>query len=158
MAKNSNNQHLAQFNLAEGKGHLTSEIMKEFYDFIAPINELAEGAPGFVWRLKDEAGRSSSYFEIPELGDKMLINLSVWLDIQSLKNFTYHTVHSYFVRHRTKWFEKMNKHHLVMWWIEPGTIPSIDEALNRLDLLRRMGPTMEAFDFAHPFEPKNNQD
>jgi hypothetical protein len=35
--------------------------------------------------------------------------------------------------------------HFVMWPIEIGHVPSLDEALERLDLLRRDGSTEAAF-------------
>jgi hypothetical protein len=39
----------------------------------------------------------------------------------------------------------------VLWWIPVDTLPTVDEALARLDHLRRFGPTPEAFTFRRPF-------
>ena len=57
--------HLAQANVARFKGALDDPIMKEFVDFLEPVNKFAEESEGFVWRLKDEEGRSSSFIESP---------------------------------------------------------------------------------------------
>ncbi len=40
-----------------------------------------------------------------------------------------------------------------MWWVPAGHIPSIEEAIERLDRLRREGPTSEAFTFRKAFDP-----
>ncbi|MDH3470568.1 MAG: DUF3291 domain-containing protein [Acidimicrobiia bacterium] len=45
----------------------------------------------------------------------------------------------------------MTEAHLVMWWVEAGRIPTISDATERLDLLRRSGPTPKAFTFAQTF-------
>jgi hypothetical protein len=42
---------------------------------------------------------------------------------------------------------------MVLWWVPAGHIPTADEALDRLDRLRREGPTPAAFTFRTPFEP-----
>jgi hypothetical protein len=45
----------------------------------------------------------------------------------------------------------MAEQHLVLWWVPAGHIPSLDEALARLDLLQREGPGPEAFTFREPY-------
>ena len=137
--------HIAEINIARMQAPLDSDTMKEFRDFIAPINALAESSPGFVWRYVesyDEAGHS----ETPDFEDGMIIvNMSVWESVAQLKEFTYKTVHSYFVRKRLRWFESLGHPHLACWWVEPGHRPSIAEAKQRLEWLEERGPTAEAF-------------
>ena len=41
----------------------------------------------------------------------------------------------------------MSEVFLVLWWVPEGHRPTIAEAKARLDLLRELGPTPEAFDF-----------
>ena len=43
---------------------------------------------------------------------------------------------------------------MVLWWVEPGHIPSVAEAIERLERLRRDGPTPAAFTFRTPFDPE----
>jgi len=45
----------------------------------------------------------------------------------------------------------MTEQHLVLWWVPAGHIPTLDEALSRLDLLEREGPGPEAFTFREPY-------
>jgi hypothetical protein len=41
--------------------------------------------------------------------------------------------------------------YLVLWWVPAGHIPGLDEALSRLDQLRRDGPGPRAFTFRDPY-------
>jgi hypothetical protein len=52
---------------------------------------------------------------------------------------------------RRQWFEPLPEAYLVLWWVPAGSIPSVGDVAERLDLLRRLGPTPEAFTFRHPF-------
>jgi hypothetical protein len=40
-----------------------------------------------------------------------------------------------------------------LWWVPRGHIPTIDEAMARLETVRRQGPTAEAFTFRRAFPP-----
>jgi hypothetical protein len=82
-----------------------------------------------------------------------LINMSVWTSLQALRAFTYTTAHVHVLRERRSWFERLAEAHLVLWWVPAGHIPSVDDALDRLERLRRDGPTPAAFTFRTPFEP-----
>lgn len=139
------NKQLAQINIAHMKAAQDDPIMKEFVDFLAPINKLAEESPGFIWRLVDEPTEPSPW------NDMVIINMSVWENIDTLKDFTYNTAHSYFVRSRKKWFQHLGTPHYVMWWVEAGHIPTLVEAAEKLALLAAKGSTKDAFTFAKPF-------
>ena len=137
--------HLAEINVARMLAPLESEQMKEFRDFIDPINALAESSPGFVWRYTDGADVQEKA-ESPPFGDNLVIvNLSVWESPEALRAFTYKTVHSYFIRKRLRWFKGLGHPHLACWWVPIGTQPSVADGKRRLELLDRLGPTEEAF-------------
>ena len=99
----------------------------------------------------DESGASSSYVDSPFEDEMVVVNFSVWEDIPSLREFTYNTVHSYFLKSRRKWFEKATDHHLVMWWLPEGTIPTLVEAKERLEHLQKHGPSSHAFTLSQPY-------
>jgi len=145
-------KQLAQVNIAKMKAPLDDPMMKEFVDFLGPINQLAEESPGFIWRLKDEEGGSSSNQESPLEDDSILVNMSVWEDLASLKAFSYQTVHTYFIRNGKQWFEKMKQPHMVLWWVEAGHHPTVAEAAGKLELLAQNGPTPAAFLFSRAFD------
>src|SRR6516225_3980939 len=50
-------------------------------------------------------------------------------------------------------FEKVNEAILVLWWVPRGHRPSVEEAIARLELLRRKGPHPEAFTFRETYPP-----
>jgi hypothetical protein len=147
---------LAQLNVARLRHPLDDVRTAGFVEALDPINELAETSPGFVWRLVDDEGQSSSYVELPgERGTDplFLVNLSVWETPDQLRDFVYGTVHRDYLRQRADWFEPFAGIYAVCWWVPAGHEPTATEALDRLDRLERDGPTAEVFPFRPPFPP-----
>ena len=143
--------HLAQINIADSRAPRDSEIMQGFMDRLDEINAIADNSPGFIWRLQTEEGDATSIqaFEDP----LMLINVSVWQDIESLKNFVYKSLHVELIQDRDAWFTKMQEPHQALWWIPEGHIPSLEEAKEKLWYLRAHGPSAQAFTFSRAFGP-----
>ena len=147
-------QHVAQLNIGRLVKPLDHPDMAEFVAALGPINEIAEATPGFVWRLTDEDGQSSSYVPIPGVDDPMLaVNFSVWEDLDSLKHFMFKSGHATYLRRRREWFEAVTEAFTVCWWIEPGTIPDLRDAYERLLHLREHGPTATGWPLNHPVAP-----
>src|SRR5215831_15094604 len=63
-----------------------------------------------------------------------------------------HQMHD-FLRRRREFFQHMAEAFLVLWWIPAGHIPTLDEAIAKLDEIRRNGPAPGAFTFREPFDP-----
>jgi len=124
--------------------------MQSFVDRLDEINALADQSPGFVWRLQTEEGDATSIqaFDDP----RMLVNMSVWKDINSLKNFVYKSMHVELIRDRDAWFNKMISVHQALWWIPAGRIPAVDEGKAKLDYLQHNGASKTAFTFGRVFE------
>jgi hypothetical protein len=146
------NHHLAQINIANSRGSPDNKIMKGFIDRLDEINGLADGSPGFIWRLQTEEGDATSIqaFDDPLL----LVNVSVWEDIESLKNFVYKSIHVELIQDRDAWFNKMQESHQALWWVPEGHIPSVEEAKAKLEYLQDNGPSEIAFTFAKSFDPR----
>jgi hypothetical protein len=142
---------LAQLNVGRMLAPVDSPQIAGFVAELEPINRLADASPGFVWRLQTEQGNATDIR--PTEDDLFLVNLSVWTSIEALRAFTYSTAHVEVLRRRREWFERLATAHLVLWWVPAGHRPTVEEALERLDLLRRDGPTPAAFTFRTPFEP-----
>ncbi len=141
--------HLAQMNIAQAKDSMESETMRGFVEQLDTINALADNALGFVWRLQTEEGDATS---IQAFDDPMLIvNMSVWTDVESLKNFVYRSNHVDLIRDRDAWFDKIKSAHQVLWWVPVSHIPSVNEGKEKLFALHEQGPTSNAFTFAKPF-------
>lgn len=137
---------LAQVNIGRARALLDDEVMQSFVARLDEINALAEGSPGFVWRLKAEEGQPSSYLR-PYDDERMLVNMSVWESVEALKDFTYRTMHAELLRDRKNWFEKFEGVYLALWWVPEGHLPGIDEMKQRLAHLEEHGPSQYAFTF-----------
>lgn len=144
------NYHLAQLNVAVAKAPLDSPVMADFVGNLDRINALAEASPGFVWRLQTEEGNATS---LRPFGENLLVNLSVWQDVDSLRKFAFKSAHVEIMRRRSEWFERMEAAYLVLWWVPQRHVPTLAEARARLDFLRERGPTAEAFTFRQAFPP-----
>jgi hypothetical protein len=141
--------HLAQLNLGIIKGPMDSPVMAEFKANLDRINALAEQTPGFVWRLQTEEGDATAIRPFDD--ENLLVNMSVWEDVAALNRYVYQSEHVQIMRRRREWFERMDQAFLVLWWVPRGHLPSIAEAVAKLEQLRRDGPSAEAFTFRHAF-------
>jgi hypothetical protein len=140
--------HIAQLNIAKLLAPIDSPPLSEFVDNLDRINALADEAPGFVWRLQTEEGDATG---IDFFGADYIVNLSVWRSIEALNTYVYHSAHVEILRRKKEWFQKMHEAHMVLWWVSAGHIPSIEEAAQKLSLLRANGPAQEAFTYKKSF-------
>ncbi|GII61225.1 hypothetical protein Skr01_13100 [Sphaerisporangium krabiense] len=143
--------HLAQLNVAHLRAPAHSPEIAEFIAALGPINAISDAASGFVWRLK-ESNDPTETVKHP-YGDLLLINFSVWETRESLWNFVYRSPHLEYLRRRREWFTRVAEPYSVMWWVPEGHIPSLEDGMSRLDLLRAKGPGPEAFTFKDFHEP-----
>lgn len=135
--------HIAQMLAPAESAQLT-----EFFANLDRINALADQAPGFVWRLQDEEGSATSF---RPFGADVLVNMSVWVDIESLHNYVYRSAHIEIMAKRKQWFEILRETYSVLWWIPADTLPTLHQAQQTLDLLKMKGPNPGAFTFYDAF-------
>jgi len=148
---------LAQLNIAEALYDADDARMGGFTGRIEVINALADRSPGFIWRLVDDDETDGALsLRMEGEGDYTLVNMSIWASIENLFGFIYKTAHAKVMQGKEDWFNPMRKNHMVLWWIEDGHIPSLDEAKAKLDMIRANGPSPEAFDFQTPFSEQGN--
>ncbi|MEL6718804.1 MAG: DUF3291 domain-containing protein [Bacteroidota bacterium] len=149
--------HLAQLNIAYMKGEdINDPVMVDFVAQLDEVNALAEQSKGFVWRLKDDTGNATNLEDTGFDDPRIIVNMSTWESIEALEYFTYRTAHTAVMRDRKKWFEKMEKMHMVLWWVAMGHQPSVLEAKERLELLQKYGATPQAFTFRERFDAINS--
>ena len=142
--------HLAQINVARMiEDSIDHPAMKNFVAQLDEVNALAESSTGFVWRLKDEKNNATSLN--PYNDNRVIVNMSVWETLDHLKDFIYHGRHADVLRSRRDWFVNFGKPFTAMWYIPAGHIPTVEEAMERLELLQKNGPTPLAFDFKTKF-------
>jgi Domain of unknown function (DUF3291) len=143
--------HIAQLNIGRMRAALEDPVMAGFVARLDEINALADGSPGFVWRLKTEGG-NATYLR-PYDDDRILFNMSVWETVEHLRRFVYGTMHVEVMRRREAWFEKFAGAFAALWWVPVGHVPSVDEGKQRLAHLDAHGPTQFAFTFRSVFPP-----
>ena len=141
---------LAQLNIAALREPLESPTMADFVANLERINALAEQSAGFVWRLKDDAGDATS---LRPFGDLVIVNMSVWTDVESLRRFAFESTHVEIFRRRREWFDRMSTAYAVLWWVPHGHRPTLEEAAERLEYLRVNGVTAHGFTFREAFPP-----
>jgi Domain of unknown function (DUF3291) len=144
--------HLAELNIARLHKPLDDPDNREFVASLDAINLLAESSVGFVWRLKDESGQSSSYVQVYD-DPLLIVNLSVWTSTEALRHFVYRSGHSAYLRRKRDWFAPADGEQFVCWWIREGTTPDPLDAKRRLDTMRTDGPSIEGFLLSDPFQP-----
>jgi hypothetical protein len=142
---------IAQVNIGRIRAELNDPVMAGFVNRLDEINALADASPGFVWRLQTNEG-NATYFR-PFEDERTLLNMSVWIDIDSLRRYVYHTAHRELLRQRHAWFEKFAGAYSALWWVPIGHVPGIDEAKRRVAYLDAHGPTEFAFTFNSVFQP-----
>lgn len=141
--------HLAQLNLANALDTMDSPRMASFIARIEEVNAAAERAPGFVWRLKDLDGPGALGIRISD-DDSLLVNLSVWTDIESLREFVLSAgMHREVLASRRQWFMPAAEPMTVCWYVTEGHVPTLDEAEIMLARLRENGPTADLFPFTY---------
>lgn len=140
--------HIAQINVASFRVARDSPENADFEAMLDVVNATAEVSPGFVWRMVGEGENADgALFEDPNI----TINMTVWETIDHLSAFAYRNLtHRSVMRRRRDWFVELPAY-LALWWIPAGTTPTLAEGKRRLELIVRLGPTADAFDFKTPF-------
>ncbi|BBH45428.1 DUF3291 domain-containing protein [Pseudomonas sp. KU43P] len=132
---------LAQFDLVKPKFPRDDRKMDEFYNNVDYINKLAESSRGFIWReVNEDQDKLDTLW-----GEGYLYTLSLWKDVWSLKNFLYKTPHAEMILSRHNWFQPIEHPRIVLWWVDSGHIPTLEEAHRRLIWLYENGPSYQAF-------------
>lgn len=140
--------HLAELNISKWTIDPGSQEARGFTDNVARINALAERSEGFVWRALDEKRDGQGRNAVCD-GPSTVMTLSVWETPVHLEHFVWNTVHKQIYNGKSQWFSHMESHSFVMWWVEKGHRPSIEEAKARLDLIDAKGDSDDAFGWSH---------
>jgi heme-degrading monooxygenase HmoA len=136
--------YLVHANIAVARAPLDDPLMEDFLQMADEVDEIARNSPGFVSQpAPDDEG---SIFT-----GKRLLNLSIWDSVESLMDFTHSGQHGQALKRREDWFEQGQEYNYVLYWERRGHVPLEEEIKERLDYLRRNGPSPYAFTFSEAF-------
>jgi Domain of unknown function (DUF3291) len=141
--------HLAQVNVGRLIAAMPDPRVVPFFEALDRVNAIADASPGFIWRLQDESGNATGISYSPD--PLLAINMSVWVDAESLFDFVYRSAHTPEMARRREYFDRYDGAYQALWWIRAGTIPTVNDALSRLWMLDRFGPSEHAFTFKTRF-------
>ena len=142
--------------MARPRAALDAPVMGQFVVALDAVNRIAEQSRGFVWRLR--SGESHGATMVTDAPDHVMVNLSVWESYEALHAFVYRSAHGRCVRARARWFQPTRQPSTVLWWVEAGQPPTVEEALRRLRYLRAHGPSPRAFTLRRRFDADSHPD
>ena len=146
---------LAQINIGRLRAPVSDPLIAEFVANLDRINAIADAAPGFVWRLTGEGNDATDIR--PDADDPLMaLNMSVWESPQALGAYVYRSDHVAIMRRRAEWFEKLELF-MALWWVPAGHVPTVQEGMGKIELLRRLGPTQDAFTFRDIFPAPDSE-
>ena len=117
---------LAQVNIGRLTAPVDSPVLAGFMAALDPVNAAADQAPGFVWRLQTEDGNATAIqaFGWDAAGSAgVILNMSVWTDVEHLGAFVFGEMHRQIMRRRREWFHPMREAYLACWWVPAGHRP-----------------------------------
>ena len=144
---------LAQINIARANAAFDSPELAEFMEQVDGINALADESPGFIWRLQTDEGDATG-IRIND-DDRLLVNLTVWESVEALREYAYRSGHMDVIRRRKEWFVPYGSTYLALWWVPAGSLPTVDEGLERLAYIDEHGASAHAFGFRQQFPPES---
>ena len=141
---------LAQINVGRFLYERGDPANAHFMNALDPVNAHAEAADGFIWRLIGDGNDATDL--VPDESDpQLLVNMSLWRDVDALGSFVYRqSDHLSFMRRRKEWFERIEVF-MALWWVPAGHVPTVAEGMARIAMLKERGATAEAFTFRQPF-------
>ena len=147
--------YLAEFNIGTLKYDWEDPRVADFLNNLDRVYALAERSPGYVWHLSGDDMEDAQLDPEGHLGGnpRTASTLSVWRDAASLEHFAFNTLHKRFYDRKAEWYDEAEQawdgHRLVMWWVAEDHLPSIAEAVEKLNHLVTHGDTDFAFGWSH---------
>ena len=84
------NVYLAQINITRFRAAPEDPVNSNFMAELDSVNPEAEASDGFIWRLTGDGNKAT---DIRQFSDPhLLLNMSVWRDLEALRAFTYFNV------------------------------------------------------------------
>ncbi|UWQ81386.1 DUF3291 domain-containing protein (plasmid) [Leisingera sp. S132] len=134
---------IAQMNWGQMLHPLDHPDMAEFNAALDRVYAQAEAHSGFLWRIGEEEAAA----QLQALGCGSLISatVSVWDNLDSLRDYTFNSEHGLFLDRKSSWFDTVEGPQLVIWDVAADARPTFREAFERLEALKANGPSPAAY-------------
>jgi Domain of unknown function (DUF3291) len=146
---------LAQANYGQWKQDVAPQYVQEFYNRAIAVMQSASESGGFVWSF--EGGFNQDPRTVAAFNNSLIIfNMTVWNNFEDLKRFVFNQIHTSVMQDKHKWFDKMPTQVSVMWWVKTGERPTIEQAMQKIQLINQIGPSPAAFNFTSHYDWESN--
>ena len=136
--------YLVHANLAQARAPLDDATMKGFGESWDKFDDLAQRFAGFI-----------SQPDLPDKGkvysSDMLLNVSIWEDVEKLERFISKGKNSELLAHRDEWFIERDYPPYVLYWFPAGEKVTEAEINERFEQLYENGPSPTAFTLERRF-------
>ncbi|MEO0939636.1 MAG: DUF3291 domain-containing protein [Pseudomonadota bacterium] len=148
--------HVAEFNIGTLRYDWDDPRVADFQNNLDRVYDIARRSKGYVWHLDGGDMEAAQLDADGPLGGnpRTASTLSVWESVADFRAFTFDTVHRVFMDRGDEWHLPKTGPSLVMWWLEPGTLPTVPEAVERLSHLAAYGETERAFGWEYALAPR----
>ncbi len=134
---------IAQMNWGQMRFPLSDPRMAEFALSLETVYRLAEKHPGFIWRIPDE--QAATQLQALNLDEKTSATISVWETVETLKDYTFNSLHGDYLQRASEWFDAVEGPQLVIWTVDRSCRPTFAEAFDRIQALKQHGPTQDTY-------------
>jgi hypothetical protein len=126
---------------------------ESFFEAGGNVFAEADRTEGYLWG----ADPAEDYVWPNFAGDqetRVVQTLTLWRDLDCVRNFAYHGAHLGALRRRSDWVTRGSWPTFVAWWHPDDAYPTWGEASKRLERLHEHGPTPDGFTFNAAFDQK----
>ena len=137
--------HVAELNIGRLNYPIDDPRMADFVDNLGRVNAMAERMPGFVWRLIGDGSNDGALDLRPYPDPMMAVNMSVWETVEDARAVRLEHRSQALLQPQGRVVRADEVASFVMWPVEEGHIPTVEEAKARLEHLEAHGNS----DFAY---------
>lgn len=154
---------LAHLNVVRPVGPFSATMPDALYFFqqLQLVFEAAKTSKGLLWHKHGVRNAAGDYVALPELmgletdgsDNPYVMTMAGWDDAKAMHSFTYRLdLHVEGMKKLRHWVDRSEGATMVMWWAKRDERVTMREGWERLQILRRDGPTPAAFNIQNRFD------
>lgn len=154
---------LAHLNVVRPVGPFSAQMpdAQYFFQQLQLVFEAAKTSEGLMWHNHGVRSSEGSYLGFPQLlgletdgtDNPYVMTMAGWEDAKALHRFTYRLdLHVEGMKKLRHWVDRSEGATMAMWWAKRGSRVTLKDGWDRLQMLRRDGPTPAAFNMQNRFD------